>query len=421
MQKAKELTRKPFVFTIDLSKLTFSEDGPQEIQVLPTGKWNHPAYGPIVIDASDVSEFKQNFDKGLRRDIPITEGHETFDEKPAIAWFKELIDKGAGGLWATVEWTKKGKTLLAERAYKYFSPEFYSEYEDPETREIHENVLVGGALTNKPYFREMQAVVLSEITLKNPNYSFNETTMTIKDITSKKVEELSAEEKAFLKEHKEELSTEELATFGSVLEEAGDGSGTGAGEGAGDEGKGGEGEGAGAGEGGEGAGAGEGAGEGAGAGGQANASEKFVKMSASEVKALTDMANRGAQAFAELRKSKIETATKTLVFSEQNSKGKILPKDEAKVFNFMLGLTDAQRKTFAEIVEAIPSTNLFSESGAGSSITEGTAAAELNGKVQKLMSEDKALKYSDAVRKVLASDKALAKRYEVEMTPAGSK
>ena len=127
MQKAKELTRKPFVFTIDLSKLTFSEDGPSEIQVLPTGKWNHPAYGPIVIDASDISEFKQNFDKGLRRDIPITEGHETFDEKPAIAWFKELVDKGAGGLWATVEWTKKGKTLLAERAYKYFSPEFYSE------------------------------------------------------------------------------------------------------------------------------------------------------------------------------------------------------------------------------------------------------------------------------------------------------
>ena len=140
-------------------------------------------------------------------------------------------------------------------------------------------------------------------------------------------------------------------------------------------------------------------------------------MSASEHKALTDMANKGAQAFAELRKSKIESATKTLIFSEQNSKGKILPKDETKVFNFMLGLTDAQRKTFAEIVEAVPSSNLFSETGSGSSVAEGSAAAELSGKVTKLMSEDKALKYSDAVRKVLASDKGLAKRYETENSP----
>ena len=82
----------------------------------------------------------------------------------------------------------------------------------------------------------------------------------------------------------------------------------------------------------------------------------------------------------------------------------------------MLGLTDAQRKTFAEIVDAIPSSKLFNEIGNGNGAGEGTAAGELQKKVEKAMSDDKKMSYSDAVRKVLASDKDLAKRYNEEST-----
>ena len=143
-----ETKRMPIVFPIDLKSFSEGEDFPKEIQVLPVGKWNHPGYGPIVIDSSDIKEFKKNFDDRIRNDIPITEGHEVFgEEKPAVGWFKELMDRGEKGLFATIEWTKEGKALLTERSYKYFSPEFYSEYEDPETREIFENVLVGGIIT----------------------------------------------------------------------------------------------------------------------------------------------------------------------------------------------------------------------------------------------------------------------------------
>jgi len=420
----KKLKRVPLLFSIDTSKLTFAEDGaPDEIQVLMCGKWNHPVYGPIIIEADDLAEFKQHFDEGLRRDIPITEGHESFDEKPAVGWFKTLTVKG-DGLWAAMEWTPKGKTLLAEKSYKYFSPEFYTEYEDPETREIYTNVLVGGALTNKPYFKSMSAVVLSERTI-NKQYIFNEITMDINTIKAKKVEELSAEEIAFLKEHKSELSTEELATFGSVLEDKQETEEEKAArekaEGDANEAKGLNRDGS----------AKEtpteltqeqkdanvaaGLNEDGTPKTEVTASEKNkVSISASEYKALTDMANKGAKAFAELRESKVKTEASALVFSEQNSKGKVLPKDEAKLFSFMLGLTETQRKEFTEIVSAIPSSKLFGEVGSGNGVVEGTAAAELNNKVQKLMSDDKALKYSDAVRKVLASDKALAERYNAE-------
>lgn len=422
----KDLKRVPLLFSIDTAKLTFAEDGaPEEIQVLMAGKWNHPVYGPIIIEADDLAEFKQHFDDGLRRDIPITEGHESFDEKPAVGWFKSLTVKG-DGLWAAMEWTPKGKQLLAERSYKYFSPEFYTEYEDPETREIYENVLVGGALTNKPYFKSMSAVVLSERTI-NKQYIFNEIAMDINTITAKKVEELSAEEIAFLKEHKSELSTEQLATFGSVLEEtttetdeekaareekekgdaneaAGlnrDGSAKDAPAELTQEQKD----------------ANTAAGLNEDGSAKVDASDKnVVRVSASEYKGLTEMANKGAKAFAELRTNAIKAETKQLVFSEQNSKGKILPKDEAKAFSFMLGLTDAQRKAFAEIVEAIPSSKLFGERGS-SVAAEGTAAAELASRITKTMSEDSKLTYSDALRKVIASDKDLASRYAAEMTP----
>ena len=246
--------------------------------------------------------------------------------------------------------------------------------------------------------------------------------MDLKTITAKKVEELTAEEVTFLKDHKSELSTEELATFGSVLEEQktetaeektareekekGD-----ANEAAGlnrdgsaktveltQEQKD----------------ANVAAGLNEDGSAKADVSDKNnVSIPASEFKALTDMANKGAKAFAELRTNAIKSEVSKLLFTEQNSAGKILPKDEQKVFSFMLGLTEGQRKVFAEVISLVPSTKLFTEIGDNKG-AEGAAAKELASRIEKSMSEDKKLTYADALRKVIASDKGLAKRYEDE-------
>ena len=89
--------------------LVFDESGdiPKEIHVVPVGEWDHPAYGQMKITEKDIAEFVENFDAGLRNDIPINEGHEVMDEKPAIGWFKQLVNKGSDGLWAVVEWTEQ--------------------------------------------------------------------------------------------------------------------------------------------------------------------------------------------------------------------------------------------------------------------------------------------------------------------------
>ena len=422
---AKEKKRLPIIFPIDLK--TFAEKGelPREIQILPIGKWNHPSYGPIIITREHLEKFKENFDKRVRNDIPVTEGHEVLDEKPAVGWFEEVIVKGGNGLYAIMDWTKKGKTLLSERYYKYFSPEFYSEYEDPETREIHENVLVGGALTNKPYFKELEAVVLSENIINN-KLKFND--MTLEEILAKKVEELSAEEKTFLQANKEELNEEQLATFGSVFEdektdeektareekEAGD------------------------------------ANEAKGLNRDGSVKEpedpkdpvdpdpepepepspepkepveasEFkmnekgeVIMTSEQAKILTSKANAGYEANKKLEMSEVKIMSDKLTCSEKNSEGKILPKDSEKVFSFMLELTEAQRKTFAELVNSIPSSQLFSEKGSGQ-VSEGSAVKEIELKVKTMMSEDKALSYSEAVITVCKENKELADRYVKEL------
>ena len=54
-----------------------SAELPSEIHVVPTGERAHPIYGPMIITAADITEFKRNFDDKVRRDIPITAGPTT--------------------------------------------------------------------------------------------------------------------------------------------------------------------------------------------------------------------------------------------------------------------------------------------------------------------------------------------------------
>lgn len=378
-----------------------------EMHVVPTGKWDHPAYGEMEITTADIQQFIKNFKAKVRRDLPITAGHDNGGnggELPAIGWFRELFDRGVKGLYAVVEWTEEGKRLLQEKAFKYFSPEFYDVYADPETGKTYEHVLVGGALTNKPYFKELDPVVMfSESAIIN-QFSENKV-MDIKTITAKKPEELSQEEKDFLVEHKDELSDDEKETFKSVVEtsdndddEDGDGNGDGKDgddDDADDDGKGDD-------------------------DGQKNASEKgnskkpkMIQMSEAQVKALETKANAGQKAFDELEKMRIEKSVSALVFSESNKEGRFAPKQKDAIVSFVKSLSEKQRDQFANIVNGMPKASIFKEEGDNGSTVEATVFAEVEAKVQDAIkaSEGK-LKYADALKKVFKENPDLSKRYE---------
>ncbi len=363
---------KMFVYPTDIKTFSFTGERTSEIQVLPYGFWNHPTYGKIEITQKNLKDFVENFEKGIRRDLPITEGHIiNEEEKPAIGWFKKLINKGREGLWAIVEWTDKGLKLLKEKSYKYFSPEFYTTYKDPESGQIFKNILVGGALTNRPYFKGMQAVVLSEgglIKMKKEeilNTIKKQAQDVIEDIAESVIEEVPEADKTEVVDLVNEVITEwETEVINEVVEELGVGGEKELNEiviekltegkekvkkkvlaklkekeEEGEEEEKEE---------------------------KKEASEKKVIMMDEKVLKMLELnAKEGVKAMAELRRAKVESYIESKTFSEKNHFGPILPKSKDKVIDFMLTLSEEQVKGFKDFIEGLLKVNLFAELGKG--------------------------------------------------------
>ena len=414
MKQGDHDSKKRIAFPIQL----FAEEGsalavPDEINVVPTGKWMHPVYGEMEITSADIAEFVQNFKDKVRLDLPITAGHDngmSGGELPAIGWFTDLIDRGVNGLNAVVKWTDVGKRLLQEGAFKYFSPEFYEEYADPETGEVRHHVLVGGALTNKPYFKELEPVVaFSEPAIMN---QFNEP-MDLKDIVAKKVEDLTADEKAFVREHKAELDADQQSAFASVIEDASTETDE---EKAAREAKGAE----------DKAAADKAAADAAAsAEAERQASErnkgKLITMSAAEHAELTRKANEGATALQKIEASERDALVMKMIFSDTNKVGKFSVKQKGAVESFVKTLSEKQRDQFVNLVNNLPKpdASLFSELGDGGS----SNGSDINSVVKEFDEAVKAaitasngkLKYSDAVRKVFAEKPELKQNYDAAL------
>ncbi len=135
---------------------------PNEVQVLRVGSFKHPQYGAFEITSQILAEMKVNYEKRVRGiDISFDYYHESGED--ASAWVTELqLRENNSELWAVVEWTPKAQQKLSERELRYFSPDFGFQWTDPETGNVFNNVLFGGGLTNRPFVKEMQAIVADE-------------------------------------------------------------------------------------------------------------------------------------------------------------------------------------------------------------------------------------------------------------------
>jgi phage I-like protein len=133
-----------------------------EVQVLRIGKFNHPKYGEFEIETATLQELKKNFDDKIRGvDIAVDYFHKSDEE--AAGWIKELyLSEDESELWAKVDWTVEASKKLSEREIRYFSPDFAFKWTDPETEVTYNNVLFGGGLTNRPFVKDMAAIVATE-------------------------------------------------------------------------------------------------------------------------------------------------------------------------------------------------------------------------------------------------------------------
>ena len=141
-------------------------EAPEWIPYLPRpGTFKHPRYGEIAISADRNKDFVSKFNSGVyQHQIPLDAEHET-KLSGAMGWIRQLRTNEDGSADARVDWTDRGRSMLAQDRFKFISPEWYDRWEDPATGRTIANVAIGGALTTRPYFKasSLRPLVASEI------------------------------------------------------------------------------------------------------------------------------------------------------------------------------------------------------------------------------------------------------------------
>lgn len=153
-------------------KLAESGDGPSEIQLMRSGKYEHPWYGRFEITEKDFDEMIEGFNSKVRG-IELSIDYHHRAEEIAAAWIKACRKKKAGKefeLWCEVDWTPKGKETVTNKELIYTSAEFDLGRADSKTGQHIPAMLYGGALTNRPFIKNMAPVMeLSETEWEESN------------------------------------------------------------------------------------------------------------------------------------------------------------------------------------------------------------------------------------------------------------
>lgn len=133
------------------------------MQITPKSgaEFSHPRYGKVKFDKAFAEDMVRNF-KGrvYQEHIPIDAEHDT-KLSGALGYYRELRVRADGAVEAQVELTDRGVKLREGGGFKYFSPEFFRSWEDPATGNKYNNLLIGGAFTSRPFFKDQHLAPLA--------------------------------------------------------------------------------------------------------------------------------------------------------------------------------------------------------------------------------------------------------------------
>jgi phage I-like protein len=132
------------------------------IQAVPVGTYQHPSYGEISFTPDKISNMALNVKNEVRdTQLDVDYDHKSQSGK-AAGWITDAQAR-SDGLYLQVEWTDTATAAIKNNEYKYFSPEYQDKWKHPKTGTIHKDVLFGGALTNRPFLKDLLPVNLSEL------------------------------------------------------------------------------------------------------------------------------------------------------------------------------------------------------------------------------------------------------------------
>lgn len=150
-------------YLVDMSSVTLDDATSSSwIQAMPYGKYQHPVHGEIDLNAERGTRFAANVKANVRgQDLDIDYDHKEKDGK-AAGWVRDAEARG-DGVYLKVEWTPPALQAIKNREYRYFSPEFDDQWAHPVTKIVHQDVIFGGALTNRPFLKGILPINLSEV------------------------------------------------------------------------------------------------------------------------------------------------------------------------------------------------------------------------------------------------------------------
>lgn len=377
-----------------------------EIQIMKVWKRDHPHYWEFEVTKGTLKDVVKNFKSNKRGvDLAIDENHEP--EHRALGWIKDVYQKGDESLYATVELTKKGAEALSEWLYKYFSPEIIWETVDEETGEVVKNLLIGGAFTNRPFFKNMESIKATEATSNDIHiYSYQSKTMlefitlmskfgSAKSLSTAQFSEIQTafnelpeeekteeikEQLAEVEKKVETVATETETTETTETEEVAETTET-----------------------------------------ETTETEEEVTevkevpetLKASEDKKIsvdfaefTRLKNQEAkfkEQIKQFREAEVKNKSQSLQFNEATGEGFLLPSNMDKVQKFALSLTDGQEKTFFEILGTIKTdvSEYFKEKGGAGKAGDTSFDPKMKKKFQEEfnMSEEEAIEAAKSFEK----------------------
>lgn len=153
----------PAGFWIELDSITFAEgDNVTWIHAFPLGEYEHPIHGKINSTPERVANMANNVKMNIRgQELDIDYDHKERDGK-AAGWVKDA-EARSDGLWLAVQWTEPARQAIANKEYRYFSPEYADMWKHPKTGEQYKDVVFGGALTNRPFLKDILPINMSEV------------------------------------------------------------------------------------------------------------------------------------------------------------------------------------------------------------------------------------------------------------------
>ncbi|MGR3219221.1 MAG: phage protease [Candidatus Anammoxibacter sp.] len=142
----------------EIINLSDHQDGIKKVQLLRIGSFED--YGDTLEITSDMlRQMKKNFDDDIKRTkIAVDFSHRSGDE--AAGWIQSVgLEDNDSKLFIVVEWTEAAEKKILGKEFRYLSADFNLNFRDNETGKSFGAVLNGGALTNRPRLKGMDAIL----------------------------------------------------------------------------------------------------------------------------------------------------------------------------------------------------------------------------------------------------------------------